>query len=248
MKILVIGDSCQDVYQLGHVDRISPEAPVPVFVPTTTHQNPGMASNVYANVCALGVAADFKGRSVGIKTRLVDERSRQQLIRIDSDLTDIEPLTESDLQDLDYDAMLVSDYGKGTVSYGLLRHLHECCRAPVFVDTKKTELAQFPDFWFKINALEAARLTNSNLKTVITKGRDGVEYAGRTYAVPSIAVTDVCGAGDTFLAALAIEYLRNHDIHDAIEYAIAASSVTVQHWGVYAPTREEIDEARRKST
>jgi len=32
-KILLIGDNCTDVYQYGTVDRISPEAPVPVFVP-----------------------------------------------------------------------------------------------------------------------------------------------------------------------------------------------------------------------
>ena len=30
-KILLIGDNCTDVYQYGVVDRISPEAPVPVF-------------------------------------------------------------------------------------------------------------------------------------------------------------------------------------------------------------------------
>jgi sugar/nucleoside kinase (ribokinase family) len=55
-----------------------------------------------------------------------------------------------------------------------------------------------------------------------------------------IAVTDVCGAGDTFLAALCYEYLKSNNMDLAIEFAIRASAVTVQHIGVYAPTLEEI--------
>ena len=34
MNILVIGDSCKDVFIYGDIERISPEAPVPVFKPT----------------------------------------------------------------------------------------------------------------------------------------------------------------------------------------------------------------------
>ena len=30
-RVLLIGDSCYDIYHTGSVDRISPEAPVPVF-------------------------------------------------------------------------------------------------------------------------------------------------------------------------------------------------------------------------
>ena len=33
MKILVVGDSCIDIFIYGEIDRISPEAPVPVFKP-----------------------------------------------------------------------------------------------------------------------------------------------------------------------------------------------------------------------
>ena len=45
-NILLIGDHCEDVYHYGTVDRISPEAPVPVFVPTHETRRPGMAGNV----------------------------------------------------------------------------------------------------------------------------------------------------------------------------------------------------------
>jgi len=33
MKILVIGDSCKDVFIYGKANRLCPEAPVPVFIP-----------------------------------------------------------------------------------------------------------------------------------------------------------------------------------------------------------------------
>ena len=57
---------------------------------------------------------------------------------------------------------------------------------------------------------------------------------------PTVEVSDVCGAGDTFLAALVYRYIESKDIIDAIEFAVRASSITVQHLGNYAPTLEEI--------
>ena len=54
MKILVIGDSCTDVFIYGKIERLSPEAPVPVIVPLYEKNNPGMAGNVAANLEALG--------------------------------------------------------------------------------------------------------------------------------------------------------------------------------------------------
>ena len=55
MRVLVIGDSCQDVFVYGDIERISPEAPIPVFVPTHTEKNDGMAKNVANNVESLGM-------------------------------------------------------------------------------------------------------------------------------------------------------------------------------------------------
>ena len=49
-KILLIGDNCVDVYQYGTVDRISPEAPVPVFKFSHEERKPGMAGNVANNL------------------------------------------------------------------------------------------------------------------------------------------------------------------------------------------------------
>ena len=50
MKLLVIGDSCTDVFKYGEVNKLSPEAPVPVIKPEKETTNPGMAGNVVANL------------------------------------------------------------------------------------------------------------------------------------------------------------------------------------------------------
>ena len=50
MKILVIGDSCQDVFIYGKCERLCPDAPVPVFIPLKTKKIGGMAFNVYENI------------------------------------------------------------------------------------------------------------------------------------------------------------------------------------------------------
>jgi bifunctional ADP-heptose synthase (sugar kinase/adenylyltransferase) len=46
MKFLVIGDSCIDVFSYGKVNRLAPEAPVPIIIPEKETSNPGMAGNV----------------------------------------------------------------------------------------------------------------------------------------------------------------------------------------------------------
>ena len=50
MKILVIGESCRDIFNYGVCDRLCPEAPVPVFNPARSIENGGMARNVYNNL------------------------------------------------------------------------------------------------------------------------------------------------------------------------------------------------------
>ena len=55
MKILVIGDVCDDVFIYGVCERLCPEAPVPVFKPTKSTRNLGMAGNVYNNLLSLDV-------------------------------------------------------------------------------------------------------------------------------------------------------------------------------------------------
>jgi rfaE bifunctional protein kinase chain/domain len=53
-RVLVVGDVMLDRYWFGEVNRISPEAPVPVVLVKRTEERPGGAANVARNVTALG--------------------------------------------------------------------------------------------------------------------------------------------------------------------------------------------------
>lgn len=238
-KILLIGDRCKDVYQYGYVDRISPEAPVPVFVKTTSSVKYGMVENVAVNLFALGCEVKVISGNESIKTRLIDARSKQQLVRIDEDAYS-EPVTIKDSLD-GYDAIVISDYNKGVVSYDLIDYLRSTTKAPIFIDTKKTDLHRFEGCFVKINSLEYGRAETACTDLIVTMGDKGASYKGQVYpAVPS-EVVDVCGAGDTFLSALAFEYLRSGDIVDAIKFANKASAISVRHTGCFAPSLGEIE-------
>src|SRR5258707_5312040 len=56
-QLLVVGDVMLDRYWFGKVERISPEAPVPVVKVARTEERPGGAANVARNAVALGAAA-----------------------------------------------------------------------------------------------------------------------------------------------------------------------------------------------
>ncbi|MEO8487476.1 MAG: D-glycero-beta-D-manno-heptose-7-phosphate kinase [Betaproteobacteria bacterium] len=58
-RVLVVGDVMLDRYWFGDVDRISPEAPVPVVRIARTEERPGGAANVARNVAALGARASL---------------------------------------------------------------------------------------------------------------------------------------------------------------------------------------------
>jgi len=53
-RVLVVGDAMLDRYWYGGVERISPEAPVPVIAVTKVDERPGGAANVARNVRAIG--------------------------------------------------------------------------------------------------------------------------------------------------------------------------------------------------
>jgi rfaE bifunctional protein kinase chain/domain len=60
-RAAVIGDVMLDRYLMGDVERISPEAPVPVVSVDEEHSTPGGAANVAANVAAMGAEALLVG-------------------------------------------------------------------------------------------------------------------------------------------------------------------------------------------
>ena len=122
LRILVIGDVMLDAYVMGKVNRISPEAPVPIVSLENEDARIGGAGNVALNLLALGanpiicgvIGEDTSGdkllnlfekngistdglvksmaRKTTVKTRVIS--SKQQLLRIDSESTF--PLLESE--------------------------------------------------------------------------------------------------------------------------------------------------------
>jgi len=246
-KILLIGDICIDEYQYGTVERISPEAPVPVFKLSHKESKPGMAANVRANLESFGVDVLMVGGEKSTKTRLIDVKSKQQIVRIDDDKIVDQgiPINALSPEVFNVDAIVISDYNKGLVSYELIENLRLVYKGPIFVDTKKPDLKRFNGCFVKINESEYNNSTSINDFLIVTLGDKGALYKTPTmeqkFFTPKIEVTDVTGAGDTFLAALAYQYLISKDIEDSIRFAIRASTVTVQHLGVYAPKLAEIE-------
>lgn len=246
LQVLLIGDNCIDTYQYGTVDRISPEAPVPVFCQTRSDERPGMAGNVRANLEALGCDVTFITGKSSQKTRIIDERSGQHIVRIDNDVRSA-PLILPSIDLSVFDVIVVSDYNKGTVSYEFIQEVRSKFDGPVFVDTKKTDLNKLEGCFIKINEHEYNRATSLPSSKyqgtlIVTKGEQGVYYDGRIFPTGKVSVSDVTGAGDTFLAALAYAYIRRPNMFWAISFAQCAASLTVQHNGVYAPTYSEIIE------
>lgn len=238
LKVMLIGDSCVDEYHYGTIDRLSPEAPVPVFVKQREEIKQGMAANVANNLEKLGINVVKYLGLPSKKIRMIDLKSQQHVLRVDQDIQS-QSLSINTEFDFAVDAIVISDYDKGFVSYQLIEH---CIKTalPVFVDTKKTDLAKFAGAFVKINNSEFQKIKSTVENLIVTLGERGVQYQGKIYPAPRVEITDVCGAGDTFLAALCYQYLQTQDIDRAIEFAVRAAAVTVKHIGVYAPSLKEI--------
>ena len=85
MRILVVGDSCKDIFIYGDINRLTPEAPVPVFQPIRERSNAGMANNVVKNVEALNSTVySITNKNSIKKIRYVDDKSNQMVLRVDA--------------------------------------------------------------------------------------------------------------------------------------------------------------------
>jgi rfaE bifunctional protein kinase chain/domain len=135
-RILVVGDAMLDRYWFGEVDRISPEAPVPVLAISDSEERAGGAANVACNISALGAKCDLisvvgnddaaksleqllADRGVTtVKLRLLSRN--QQLLRADfeqqpDDVYIVEALGQFKKHLDNADIVLLSDYGKGVL-------------------------------------------------------------------------------------------------------------------------------------
>lgn len=249
MKVLVIGDSCEDVFIYGTCDRLSPEAPVPVLEPTTQTVSGGMSMNVHENLKALGVEADIiTNKDLPRKYRFVDEVSNQMLLRVDED-NDIEQIPLSVFENInfnEYCAIIISDYDKGFLSEIDIDAI-TANHLLVFMDTKKIieDWAQGVEF-IKINEKEA--IENSEWLTrdyegelVVTLGKKGARHWFHEIEIQNEhPVRDLSGAGDTFLAALVADYIKNNDIRKAIEFANRCAAWVVSQKGVVVVNPDKI--------
>jgi D-beta-D-heptose 7-phosphate kinase/D-beta-D-heptose 1-phosphate adenosyltransferase len=240
MRILVIGDSCIDIFKYGKVDRLAPEAPVPIIVPFRTSSNPGMAGNVVANLEALGAQTELITNKIEIrKIRYVDDKYNQIIIRVDENDT-CKPAKDIEIELGAYDAIIISDYCKGFLDERIIKAISNTDECPVFLDTKKILGAWCKNIDFiKINhqeGLRNKRVLDSNTelknKTIITRGRFGCDFREKNYPTVDVPVKDVSGAGDTFLAGLVVEYLKTNDIDKAINFAQQCTTKVVQKLGV----------------
>tara|TARA_Y100000592_G_scaffold42587_1_gene67688 strand:- start:11382 stop:12128 length:747 start_codon:yes stop_codon:yes gene_type:complete len=246
LKVLLIGESCVDEYHYGECRRLSPEAPVPVLDYTKTTLHPGMASNVLQNLESFGCKVDFITNDPEDlrKTRFVDARSKQQLLRVDEG-TCVDPLNIRNIGDLNqYDLIIFSDYDKGLIPWEAANNICENYRGNIFVDSKKNDLSCFHNAYIKINEFEEEKALAypESCTFIVTLGKDGARWLGKKYSAPKVYdVYDVSGAGDVFLATLSI-ITTLQDLDSAIAKSVLMASRSVQHFGTYKLTKEDIAE------
>ena len=303
-RILVLGDIMLDRYFWGQVDRISPEAPVPVVNVSRRSARLGGAANVVANLKALGVGAALagvigddraggevremlesskidtghlvvtRGRETTEKVRIIAQS--QQVVRADfeSEPAEDNDNTQRALSQVaheweHYDALVISDYGKGVIREGYLGAVIETWRAkdkPVLVDP---HVGHFR--WYRgasmvtPNTKEAASyfgagvhreeiLTTLGFRMreelnldalLITRGEEGMSLFlkdNKRIQIPTDAkeVYDVTGAGDTVIGVLAAAIASGAPAVDGVILANRAAGEVVKEVGTTAITRDKL--------
>ena len=213
MKILVFGEMCQDKFIYGSSKRLSPEAPVPVFIPERVEVNPGMAGNVVQNLksifdCDVNL---YSQKSEITKTRFVDDKSNHMFLRVDEGESNIDSfqLTEQIINEIsESDIVIVSDYDKGFLSSNDIIKISSLSKLSI-LDAKKKLSREIIDSFTFVKLNENEWKNNEELvegfeeKLLITLGIRGCQWNGQTFSSVDPKVTmDVSGAGDTFTASL----------------------------------------------
>jgi len=309
-RVLVLGDLILDRYVWGDVERISPEAPIPVVRAERSDARIGGAGNAATNLRALGaevvvwgvVGDDDDGaealnylreagidaagvlrdpqRRTTVKTRVMGLAQRvhpQQLLRIDWE--DTHPIDQAQCQSAATflaeqvpacHAVVVSDYGKGSLPAGVLSPAFEAARrAGVRVLIDPARGRPLSDYRgasiLKPNRIEAAEATGIALDdtqglhraaqrmlrdldleaVIITLEKEGMFLARRgeePRLVPTQprAVYDVTGAGDMVTATLTWALAGGADLEQAVELANVTGGLEVERVGVTPISRREL--------
>ena len=243
-RILVVGDTCTDQYTYGTVERLCPDVPAPVLVPTRSTQTNGMAGNVSRQLQQWGCDVFTKTQDEFIcKKKYIDEKTNHTILRVDIE-PEVKRILPQELRLLltnaedKWDAIVVSDYGKGYLDHSSIEFI--CQSHPmVFVDTKKKIDLFLKDVAFiKINEPEW-KATKDNInprdwedKIIVTLGSEGCMYNDEVYPVSIVDVLDLSGAGDTFMCGLVMKYVQTENIEEAIHFANDCAMRVVQKKGV----------------
>jgi len=246
MKVLVFGELCQDKFIYGSSKRLSPEAPVPVFVPERVEVNPGMAGNVVQNLKSI-CQCDVKLISQIVKitkTRYVDDKSNHMFLRVDEGESSVDSfiLNSEIIKEIsESDIVIVSDYDKGFLSSSDIILIGKSSKLSI-IDAKKKLNREILDSFTFIKLNENEFKNNSELvdgfenKLLITLGIRGCQWNGEIFPSVNPRVTmDVSGAGDTFTASFISKYYLTGDISESIKFANQMSSIVVSKRGVQTP-------------
>jgi len=228
---------------------------------------------VEAGIGVAGMVAD-KSRPTTRKTRYVNRTA--QVLRVDhEDRTAVSGHSQKRILGLlaerpfPYQAVLISDYGKGVVTRPVVEAAVAAAHSAggiVVVDPKGTDYSVYQGVdLLTPNRDEAVAATgirieaNADLHRVaaklkeitgiqtatVTLGKDGIFYEtedGKSRIIPTEAraVFDVTGAGDTAVAMLTMARACGVGMHDSVRLANLAAGVVVARFGTYAVSRGEL--------
>ena len=215
------------------------------------------------------------------KERITSNKSRiiatnQQVVRYDRESTDeINPKSKESIISIfkkivcEYDLILLSDYGKGVLSFDLTQSLISIANKnnkKIIADPKGLDYSKYMGAYLltpnKKEAFEATRISINDktsllqaittLKDIckldvslITLSDDGVAIFDselRIHPTKAQEVYDVTGAGDTILASLGFALSCDNDIDEAVKFANLASGVVVGKVGSATASLDEIIE------
>jgi len=184
-RVLVVGDAMLDRYWFGAVERISPEAPVPVVRVNREEERLGGAANVALNVKSVGAGATLltvvgDDEPAGRLRRLLAEHGVRSLLGSDAKLNTIVKLRiigrSQQLMRLDFEsqpdhevlALMLSDYERVLPEHD----------AVLFSDYGKGGLTHIP------RMIELARQAGKPV-LIDPKGNDYARYAGASVITPN---------------------------------------------------------------
>ena len=306
VRLLVVGDLMLDRFVWGEVERLSPEAPVPVLRVVSEKTSLGGAANVIHNVRSLGgqvtacgiVGKDEAGKRIisalgeigastaGVivdpgfqtieKSRVIASPHHQQIVRLDRE--NHQPIREDTLKTLrdfivtnatHFNAIVISDYGKGAIHDELLDWLaaasqrekivcivdpkkenYERYRCPALITPNHSEASEASG----IRIIDERSLIAAGKKllhkwragaVLITRGADGMSLfrAGsrvKHFPTEARAVFEVTGAGDTVVAVCALVLAGGARYADAAVLANIAAGFVGDEVGTVAVPIERL--------